>query len=167
MKRIIPLILAALLFALPALAEPMTGLAFTTDVTEDGSLMFHFEDLSLRLPADWQEKVLAMPDEGGLSFYHRASYERYQQENLDAGGFLFALGASVDNSFSDLPAFKYLGFSEISCMNYYLRLPSDYPAFMDDEAVRAEYDAMYAQIDQIAADAEIYGESASAARDSD
>ena len=165
MKRIFILILALMLIALPSLAEPMTGLAFTTGTAEDGSLMFYFEDLSLRLPADWQEKVLAEPSGNSLAFYHRASYEKYLEEGLENGGFLFSLGASVNSSFSELPAFEYLGFSEISCMNYYLELPSDYPAYMGDEAVRAEYDAMYAQIGQIAQDAVIYGEDTAAPQD--
>lgn len=165
MKRIFILILALMLIALPTLAEPMTGLAFTTGTAEDGSLMFYFEDLSLRLPADWQEKVLAEPSGNSLAFYHRASYEKYLEEGLENGGFLFSLGASVNSSFSELPAFEYLGFSEISCMNYYLELPSDYPAYMGDEAVRAEYDAMYAQIGQIAQDAVIYGEDTAAPQD--
>ena len=40
MKRAFILILAMLMLALPVLAEPMTGLAFTTDVANDGSLIF-------------------------------------------------------------------------------------------------------------------------------
>ena len=162
MKRVFTLILAMLLLALPVLAEPMTGLAFTTDVAEDGSLVFYFEDLSLRLPAEWKDKVLGVPNGNSLSFYHRASYENYMAEGIENGGFLFSLGASVNTSFSELPSYKYLGFSDISCMNYYLELPSDYPAYMGDEAVRAEYDAMSAQIDQVAESVVIYGEDTAA-----
>lgn len=159
MKRIIACLLALMLLALPAALA--AGLDFTTETLADGSLVFKFDDLSLTLPADWADKVLAIPGEGGLSFYHRASYERYAAEGIDGGGFLFSLGASVNGSFSQLPAFTYLGFCEQSAMNYYLQLPSDYPAYMED-AVRAEYDAMYAQIDAIAQSAVIYGDKAPA-----
>lgn len=156
MKRVLILILAMLMLALPVMAEPMTGLAFTTDVAEDGSLIFYFEDLTLRLPAEWQDKVVGLPSENGLGFYHRASYEKYLEEGIENGGFLFSLGASVDSSFSDLPAFEYLGFSDISYMNYYIVLPSDYPAYAADESIRAEYDAMYAQVGQVVDSVVIY-----------
>ena len=157
MKRAFILILAMLMLALPVLAEPMTGLAFTTDVADDGSLIFYFEDLTMRLPASWDEKVVGLPGPSGLAFYHRASYEKYLEEGIENGGFLFSLGACVNSSFSELPSFEYLGFSEISCMNYYFELPSDYPAYMGDESIRAEYDAMHAQIDDIVKSVVIYG----------
>ena len=146
MKRFIALVIALMLCALPALAE----LAFITETQADGSLVFRFSDLTMTFPADWAEKMLAMPTDGGLSFYQRASYEKYLEEDIEGGGYLFTLGASVNGSFSELPAFRYLGFSENSCMNYYMVLPTDYPAWMGDEAIRAEYDQMLAQVDAIA-----------------
>ncbi len=162
MKRIFVLLLALMLAALPAMAESApAGLPYTTDVAEDGSLVFYFEDLSFRLPADWSDKVVGLPDEGGFSFYHRASYEAYEAEGLENGGFLFSLGASVNHDFAELPHFEYLGFSENSCMNYFFVLPSDYPAYMQDD-IRAEYDAMYAQIEEIVDSVVIYGEDAEA-----
>lgn len=158
MKRLIATILALLLIVLPAFAFA-AGLEFTTETLQDGSLVFHFDDLSLTLPSGWADKVLAMPTGSGLSFYQRESYERYQVEGLEGGGFLFSLGASVNGSFSELPSFKYLGFSEKSAMNYYFVLPTDYPAYMED-SVRAEYDAMSAQVEAIAQSVVIYGEEA-------
>lgn len=155
MKRLFALMLALLMLGLPALAEPMGLLDYTDDILEDGSPIYYFQELSLTLPASWQGKVMAMPVDGGVAFYQIASHEAYQNEGLDGGGFLFKLGASVNGSFSQLPAFKYLGFSEASVMNYYLELPSDYPAYMD-EAIRAEYDAMAGQIDDVVEGAAFY-----------
>jgi len=155
MKRLTALLLALLALALPALAEPMALLDFTDDILEDGSPVYYFQELSLKLPADWRGKVMAMPGEAGVSFYQIASYEKYRAEGIDGGGFLFMLGASVNGSFSQLPHFEYLGFSEASAMNYYLQLPSDYPAYME-EGVRAEYDAMFAQIDDVVKNVEFY-----------
>ena len=43
-------------------------------------------------------------------------------------------------------------------LNYYLELPSDYPAYTGDDAVRAEYDEMYAQIDEVAAGVTFYAD---------
>ena len=157
MKRITAILLALMMFALSALAEPMSLLDYTDDILEDGSPIYYFPELSLKLPADWQGKVMAMPEAGRTAFYQIASYEKYRDEGIDGGGFLFALGASVNGSFSQLPAFRYLGFSEESSMNYYLELPSDYPAYFED-AIRAEYDAMAAQIDEVAQGVSFYAE---------
>lgn len=155
MKRLTALLLALLVLALPALAEPMALLDYTDDILEDGSPIYYFQELSLKLPADWRGKVMAMPGEDGVSFYQIASHEKYAAEGVDGGGFLFMLGASVNGSFSQLPRFEYLGFSEASAMNYYLRLPSDYPAYPED-SIQAEYDGMHAQIDDVVRNVEFY-----------
>ena len=55
----------------------------------------------------------------------------------------------------DLESFIYLGFSERSAMNYYMELPTDYPAYMEEET-RAEWDAMHAAIQGIAQGAVIH-----------
>jgi len=152
MKRLIALVIALMLCAMPALAE----LWYTDDILEDGSPIYYFEELSLTLPADWAGKVMANEEDSGTAFYQKASYDAYKAEGIDGGGFLFRLCASVNGSFSQLPAFEYLGFSEESAMNYYLELPSDYPAYMGDNVIRAEYDAMLAEIDFVVSHAAFY-----------
>jgi len=155
MKRLTALLLALLALALPALAEPMSLLDYTDDILEDGSPIYYFQELSLKLPADWRGKVMAMPGEAGVSFYQIASYEKYGAEGIDGGGFLFMLGISVNGSFSQLPRFEYLGFSEASAMNYYLQLPTDYPAY-PEEGIQAEYNVMHTQIDDVVQNVEFY-----------
>ena len=155
MRRLLALSLALLMFALPALAEPMSALDYTDDILGDGSPIYYFQEFSMKLPAGWRGKVMALPEAGGVAFYQIASYEKYLEEGLEGGGFLFRLGASVNQSFSELPAFEYLGFSEASAMNYYLELPSDYPAY-NDEAMRAEYDALYQEIGEVVKSVEFY-----------
>ena len=83
MKRLTALLLALLALALPALAEPMALLDYTDDILEDGSPIYYFQELSLKLPADWRGKVMAMPGEGGVRFYQIASYEKYAAETGD------------------------------------------------------------------------------------
>lgn len=161
MRRLIAIMAALLLLALPALAEPMSTFDYTDDILQDGSLIYYFPEISLRLPADWRGRVMARTEDGGAAFYQIASHEKYLEEGIDGGGFLFRLGASVNGSFSELPAFRYLGFCEGSAMNYYLELPTDYPAYPEAD-IRAEYDAMLAGIDYVAENAEIYGESGKA-----
>lgn len=154
MKKLLA-ILVLLLLAATALAEPMSYLDYTDDILEDGSLIYYFPELSLQLPGEWRGRVMALVGRDGTSFYQRASYEKYLQEDIPGGGFLFKLGISVNGSFSTLPAFRYLGYSEASSLNYYLELPTDYPAYMQDD-IRAEYDAMSAKIDYVAEHARFY-----------
>ena len=157
MKRWIVLLLALMMFALPVSAEPMSTFDYTDNVLEDGSLIYYFLELSLKLPAEWRGKLYVEQKENGVYFYQKASYEKYKAEGIDGGGFLFMLGASVNADFSKLPAFEYLGFSEESVLNYYLMLPSDYPAYMEDD-IQAEYDAMHAQTDFVVQNAQFYAD---------
>ena len=129
MKRFIVLLLTLAIMALPALAEP--------------ELVYRTEDVELHLPAAWAERILILPTPTGAAFYQKASYDKYLEESgIEGGGYLFTLGGCVNNDFEDLPSFIYLGFCEDSAMNYYMELPTDYPAYMDDE-IRAEWDSMH------------------------
>lgn len=156
MKRWIALLIALLLCAACALAEPMSALDYTDNILEDGSLIYYFQELSLELPADWHGKVMAVQSEYGVSFYQIASYEKYQAEGLDGGGFLFELCAGADEEYRDiLPAFADLGYSRTTGLYYYLMLPTDYPPY-DEVDIRAEYDAMHAQLDYVTDHAAFY-----------
>ena len=157
MKKLLACLLALAIFALPALAEPRSYLDYTDDILEDGSPIYYFMELSLKLPAEWRGKVFAMAEDSGVGFYQRASYDASLADGFEGGGFLFRLGCSVNHSFDQLPSFRYLGFSEESALNYYLELPSDYRAYGGDEA-RAEYDAMFAQIDDVVENAAFYAD---------
>ena len=164
MKRALAMLIALLLAlcaAGTALCESMSYLDYTDDILPDGRPIYYFPELSLTLPAQWSGKVMAIAEEGRTAFYQKASYEAFQKEGIPGGGFLFALGAAVNSDFQNLPAFRYIGFSEASAMNYYLELPTDSPAY-GDPAIREEYDAMLAQVDRVAEDAEIYQNSGSA-----
>ena len=155
MKRLLLLIIAVLLITVPAFADSRTPYDYTDDILEDGRPIYYFRDLSLTLPASWRGRVMALQDDHGTSFYQTASYQKYQAEGGNKGGFLFRLSASVNSDFTQLPAYKYLGFSESSVLNYYLKLPTDYRAYNDPD-IRAEYDAMFNQIDDVADSAYFY-----------
>lgn len=141
MKRFLILFIALLLVALPALAEQ--------------ELIYRTEDVELHLSASWSERILILPTATGAAFYQKASYDRYMEEGIDGGGFLFSLGASVNNSYEDLESYIYLGLSENSAMHYIMVLPTDYPAYMEDE-IREEWDAMNAAMRGIAQGAVVY-----------
>lgn len=142
MKRALILCLALLLLALPALAEQ--------------ELIYRTEDVELHLPASWSESVLIVPTLTGASFYQKASYDRYMEEGLPGGGFLFTLDASVNNSYEELDSYIDLGLSEKSAMHYFLVLPTDYPAYLEDDEIREEWDAMQAAVRGIAQGSTVY-----------
>lgn len=135
MKRILLIVLVILAVAMPALAE--------------SELVYRTEDVDLHLPGAWAERILILPTLNGASFYQKASYDKYMEEGIPNGGFLFSLGACVNQSYKDLNNYIYLGFSDQSAMHYYLELPSDYPPYMQDD-IRAEWEEMYQMMRGIA-----------------
>lgn len=150
MKRFIALLLVLLLVT-PAFAESFTTYDHKILYTANGKyVVYELPDISLYVPINWEESVTVVQTENGISFYQTASYEKYAEEGLEGGGFLFELCACEDASFRELPAYQYIGFSENAGLHFYLAVPSDYPAYMDDEAIRAEYDEMHSQVDEIA-----------------
>ena len=153
MKRLLTLILVlSLLAALPAVAEQsFSTFDFVTGSAGGGRFLYYdFPDISLYLPASWEGLYTMEQGEHGVSFYQTSSLEKWAEKGFPDGGFLFELCASEDESYQQLPAYKYLGYSENVGLHFYLLVPSDYPAYMEDEAIRAEYDAMMADIDTIA-----------------
>ena len=143
MKRILAIFLLLAILSVPALAE--------------SELIYRTEDVELHLPGSWAEKVLIQPTLNGATFYQKASYDKFMEEKgLPGGGYLFTLGGCVNSDFENLPSFIYLGFCEDSAMNYYLELPTDYPAYMDDD-IRAEWDDMHKMMRGIAQGAVIRG----------
>lgn len=155
MKKTIAILMTALFFALPVTASESSPLAYDVTTTNGGSTVYLFEDLILQIPADWTNKYTLIDEEGRFSLYQTGSYEKYQEQGYE-GGFLFSLGASVNDSYKEIPNYKYLGFSERSMMNYYLVLPSDVQAYIEDETITAEYQQMFTQIDDIVSNAIIY-----------
>lgn len=135
MKRFFLVLLALAIISVPALAE-----------TE---LIYRTEDIELHLPGSWAEKILILPTPTGATFYQKASYDKFMEEGIPGGGYLFTLGGCVNSDFENLPSLIYLGFCEGSAMNYYLELPTDYPAYMEDE-IRAEWDDMHKMMRGIA-----------------
>ena len=150
MKKILSLILVFVLCIGFAFAESGNGFWYTDDVSEDGSLIYYFEDLSLTIPSSWFGRFIVKTTDLGVSFYQKASYERYKEDGEEyPGGHLFTLGRSVNSDFENLPSFKYIGFCEKSCFNYFFDLPSDFQPYIDDDIID-EYTAMFADIDWIA-----------------
>ena len=108
-------------------------------------ICYDFPDAALKLPAEWECLLTVRRDGTGVSFYQTASREKYLEEGIEGGGFLFKVCVREDEGFRDLPACAYLGCSENAGLHFYLSLPSDYPANPED-TIRAEYDETAGQI---------------------
>ena len=147
MKRMLVLLIFALALAMPALAEqPFSPYDHITGRSGGGRYLYYdFPDISLNLPIEWDGHITVEQTDTGVFFYQTASLEKYQEEGVPGGGFLFALCASADEGFRELPAFEYLGYSPNAGLHFYLQLPSDDPAYPGD-AMRREYDAMAGDI---------------------
>jgi len=157
MKRSVALLLALLFIALPALAEQAEFSPFDHRIqyTANGKyIVYVFPDIRFLLPIEWENAITVEQSDSGAAFYQTASLERYRAEGVPGGGFLFELCVAEDESYLSLPAFVYLGFSENSGQNFYLRLPSDYPAYPEDD-IRAEYDRMIGEMDLVVEKASI------------
>ena len=156
MKRLICGLLVMLLAVSPAFAErSFSTFDHVTGRAGGGrSLYLDFPDISLLMPIEWETLVTIEQSGDGVSFYQTASLERYAADGVSGGGLLFRLCASKDERFRGLPAYGYLGYSDKAGLHFYLELPSDHPAYPDDD-VSAAYDGMASQIDWIIAHAKI------------
>ena len=157
MKRVIAVFFVMLIVALCASAEEAEFSTFDHEGAHAGStsICYIFPDITLYMPLEWEGRITVKQSETGVSFYQTASLEKFAADGLEEGGFLFRLCASEDEGFRDLPAYAYLGYSENAGLHFYLMLPSDYPAYPEDEAIRAEYDEMEGTVDTIVEEAEI------------
>ena len=151
MKKLFSILLVALMLVAPAFAETHDFSPYDhTHGSAGGSryLYYEFPDILIYLPGDWEGKITVEQTENGVAFYQTASLEKYLEEGVPGGGFLFMLCASENEDFRELPEYADLGYSENAGLHFYLSLPSDYPAYLEDD-IRAEYDAMSAEIEPV------------------
>ena len=126
---------------------------------EDGTYSYYFtQGVTVTMDEDWYRNTIVKTGDDGASFYQKDSYEAYADQGLE-GGRLFIIGASVNTDFKDLPSFEYIGFDEENAMNYFAVLPTDYQAYMEDEDIRAGYDALWADVKDVIAGIKIGNES--------
>ncbi len=132
---------------------------YTDYQNADGTYSYYFDlGVTVTLDENWYQNTFVKTGDSGASFYHKASYDAYAAEGVE-GGLLFTLGASVNSSFQELPQFVYIGFDEETVMNYYAEIPTDYQAYMGDENIRAQYDTLFAGVEDVIAGIRIGGSS--------
>ena len=158
MKRWIAMLIVLLLSIMPAVAGSVEFTPYDYHVmyTANGKyIVYDFPDVMLYLPIEWEGAITVEQTDTGTAFFQTASYDKFMEDGLPKGGFLFKLRASEDESFRELPEYEYIGFSENANLYFYLSLPSDYEAYVYDPDIRAEYDGMHRQICRIAETAKI------------
>ncbi len=151
MKKTFAILLAVVLLVLPALAETHDFSPYDHSVGWAGGsryMVYDFPDICLYLPADWDGLFTDVQTDKGISFYQTASYEKFAEKDLPGGGFLFELCASEGLEFKDLPRFEYLGYSDNAKLHFYLVLPTDYPAYPEED-IMAEYNHMAEEIQPV------------------
>lgn len=119
-------------------------------------IVYDFPEVMLYIPIEWEDTITVEQTDTGLAFFQTASYDKFLADGLPEGGFLFKLRSSEDESFRELPEYEYIGFSENAGLHFYLSMPSDYQGYVYDTDIRAEYDAMSKQIEEIAEMAKIH-----------
>ena len=159
MKRLITLLITLLLFIIPAFADQtdFTPYDYHIMYTANGNyIVYDFPDVMLYIPIEWEDAITVEQTDNGVAFFQTASYDKFLEDGLPKGGFLFKFRACEDESFRELPEYEYIGFSENAGLHFYLSMPSDYQAYVYDADIRAEYDAMNKQITRIAEMAKIH-----------
>lgn len=138
-------------------AEGSEYMEFTDNELVDGSLIYYFKEMEITLPADWKGKFDIEINGNNVTFYHKASREKWLASNGTDGGKLFTLSCSVNDDFAELPDFSYIGFSDESAMNYFMIFPTDVQAYMDDSTIAEEFQKMNSEIDFVKENARMLG----------
>lgn len=104
----------------------------------DGTLEYDIDGvLFLQLPNNWLDKYEMEVTGNYVNFYHTASRQKFLEEAGYDGGWLFSVGWSYDESYKELPNYQYIG--KAADGKYFFEFPSDVQAYVEDEAVLAEW----------------------------
>ncbi len=121
---------------------------WTYEEYQDGSAQFCFDDLLIvKIPSSWKDKYfLYLEDEESntISFYHKASYDKYMEAYGSPGGHLFTIGYFPDKSYEQAPHYLYLGLAEDGY--YAMLLPTDVQGWMEDPEIWAEWQMMNSEM---------------------
>ncbi len=115
------------------------------DRTKNGDIRYTFNEVVVTVPGSWEGKYETEVNDTSVAFYQTASRKLIKENYGFEGGRLFSIAYSeTDDYRSYLPSFADIG--EGKDGYYYLIFPTDFQAYEKDDAVRSEYQAMYAGI---------------------
>ncbi len=98
--------------------------------TEEG-IVYTYEDMTITLPASWEEKYIVKDGENGFAIMQKSSYEKEE-----GWGFLFGFYKS-DEMVDESTGATQLAYTNDSV--YYVQEPTDVTFWYDDEAISNEY----------------------------
>ncbi len=148
MKKMLRRALAAALIAVLAVSLAAAGFAeaaglesYVAQPRENGDIRVCFGEVEVTLPAAWADKIDIFPHDTYALFCHRESCRLWAENTgYTESGVLFSLNVSETTDYTKLPSYMDIGAGEHG--NYYLAFPTDYQAYAEDEAARAEFDAL-------------------------
>lgn len=156
-SKVITICTATMLTLGMSMSAAANGLEdFNDYMNADGTYSYFFDQgIFVTMSEEWYQNTFVKAELGQATFYHKDSYEKYQESGIEDGGELFTIAYSVNTSFKDLEEMTYIGFDEEEMLNYYATKPTDYPAYVSDPAVKAEYDSLWSEVDDVIENIEI------------
>ena len=150
-SRTIAVAAAAILTLGISMSAAANGLEDFNDYRNaEGTYSYYFDQgIIVTMSEEWYQNTFVKAEVGQATFYHKDSYEKYQESGIEGGGKLFTIAYSVNSDFKDLEEMTYIGFDEEEMLNYYATKPTDYPAYASDPAVKAEYDSLWETADDV------------------
>ena len=150
-SRTIAVAAAAILTLGISMSAAANGLEDFNDYRNaEGTYSYYFDQgIIVTMSEEWYQNTFVKAEVGQATFYHKDSYEKYQESGIEGGGKLFTIAYSVNSDFKDLEEMTYIGFDEEEMLNYYATKPTDYPAYAADAEVCAEYNALFAEVDAV------------------
>lgn len=117
---------------------------------ESDNLTCEFKEISVTLPADWENKYNVITNERSVSFYHTASRNGWTHQlnnGMESGGHLFTIALYQNYDFYNLPDFEIVGSGEYGI--YVSLLPTDVQGYYYDEEVWNEWTALADDLEKI------------------
>lgn len=151
MMRILRRALAAALIAALAVTMAVAGFAeaalgsYVEQKLDNGNIVVCFGEVEVTLPVAWTDKYDIYPHDTYALFCHRDSCRLWAEQGVAESGVLFSLNVSQDKDYTNLPSYMDIGTGAQG--NYYMAFPTDVQAYVEDEAVAAEYEEMWGDVD--------------------
>lgn len=112
---------------------------------------YQWEDMQITIPKAWEEKYVLKEEENGISFYHKASYEKEE-----GTGYLCSIYRS--DEYINFGIGETLAAYTDDGRLYYIMQPTDMAGYMEDAEILAEYNEMLQYVDWIAEGIQIKSE---------
>ena len=160
MMRILRRALVAALIAAMAVSLAAVGFAeaalgsYVERKIENGNIDVSFGEVEVTLPVAWTDKYDIFSHDTYALFCHRDSCRLWAEtRGIEESGVLFSLNVSQGTDYTNLPSYMDIGTGTKG--NYFMAFPTDLQAYVQDEAVAAEYEEMWGDIEFVMENARV------------